>query len=98
MEAIVCDHCGRGALVQVGKGRKYCSRTCRTLAYKARREAAIVALIEGHGMGQNDAIATVELKGMRRVTRMLNTFGYVYDAGGRRWLMSVNEQAFVRQL
>jgi hypothetical protein len=97
LEAITCEHCGKGALVPAGKGRRYCDATCRTAAYRARREAAIAALIDGHGMSQYEAVATVESKGMQRVTRMLNTFGYVYDADGRRWLMPVNEQAFVRQ-
>lgn len=97
LEAITCEHCGKSALVPAGKGQRYCDGTCRTGAYRARREAAIAALIEGHGMTTNQAILTVEAKGMQRISRMLATFGYVYDVNLRRWLMPVNEQAFVRQ-
>lgn len=97
LEPIICEHCGLGALVPAGKGRKYCSATCRTLAYEARRTAAIEALSGAVGMSATKAADVIESGGMREITRLLNGLGMTYDPASRQWGVLVNESVFMRQ-
>jgi endogenous inhibitor of DNA gyrase (YacG/DUF329 family) len=82
-----CAHCGGGYFAD-GKGskaRKYCSASCRTLAARARREAAIMALADWQGIDAGRAADLVEIGGMKRTGAALAAAGFVYDERARRW-------------
>lgn len=97
LAAIICEHCGSGALVPAGKGRKYCSATCRTLAWKARRASAAVALSQALGMSLEKARDVVDAAGMKELQRILTGLGLVYNTASRRWVVLVDQDVFVRQ-
>ncbi len=80
-----------------GKGRKYCSATCRTLAWKARRASAAVALSQALGMSLEKARDVVDAAGMKELQRILTGLGLVYNTASRRWVVLVDQDVFVRQ-
>lgn len=64
VERLTCDHCGTWYVGTVGKGRKYCTTTCKRLAAKTRREAVAEALAAVLAMPLEEAAERVELVGM----------------------------------
>lgn len=87
-----CAWCGCTFFAHTGKGAKHCKPSHRTAAAKARRAAAVEALIGDLGsMNADEAGLLVERQGMRTITRYLRSQGWQYDDAARRWVIPVSE-------
>jgi hypothetical protein len=61
---LACDRCG-GRIEQpaTGRRRRYCTRTCRELAYRARStEAAVTEALRAHGIDPDQDSSVVETR------------------------------------
>lgn len=86
-----CAHCGATFTTRAGRGQVYCSGTCKTLAYRLRRSAAVEALAAYRGLSSDVAADVVEQAGMRKVTAALQALGMVYDQQSRAWLVPIGQ-------
>lgn len=86
--ALTCPHCGKGALKTAGVGAKYCSPSCRTMAARSRRSAAVHCLI---ALGQEDTTAAdmLDAAGLRAVSKRLGELGYTYNDQARAFVREV---------
>ena len=83
--ALTCQHCRLGFFAEQGKGAKYCSASCKELAYRIRRVSTIAALVGDMNIDEAAAVEMVERIGMRRTSVYLRGRGYHYDEQARRW-------------
>ncbi|MCK6581065.1 MAG: hypothetical protein L6Q98_23470 [Anaerolineae bacterium] len=82
-----CRHCGRTTWQIEAHDRQYCSASCRTAAWKARRVAAALTLVELTPETSHDAAEMlIEEQGMRAIAATLKSAGYAYDAAVRQWI------------
>jgi hypothetical protein len=80
-----CAHCG-GRFWARRRSAVYCSTSCRTLAHRARRQAAVEALAALHHLPQDQVNDLADLYGTKRLTGILKAQGWQYDPHIRRWL------------
>jgi hypothetical protein len=64
----------------------FCSTSCRTLAHRARRQAAVEALAMLHHVPHDKVSDLAEIYGTKRLTGILKAQGWQYDPRTRRWL------------
>ena len=83
--SLECCRCGLGFFAEQGKGAKYCSASCKELAYRIRRVSTIEALVGDMNIDEAAAVEMVERIGMRRTGVYLRGRGYHYDEQARRW-------------
>lgn len=91
-----CAHCGSRFAASAGRGQLYCTPSCKTLAYRARRSAAIEALAAYSGIATTVAADVVERAGLARAASTLRALGMVYDQRSRAWLVPVGQVVEVR--
>jgi hypothetical protein len=87
LELGTCPCCNKGFIAQFGKGQRYCTPSCKTKAWRLRREAAIEALMFDMGISATKAADVIETGGMKKITQYLLSRGYTYDTHERTWLM-----------
>lgn len=97
LEIAMCAHCQRPYWREAGKAQQlYCKPGCRTLAARARRAAAEIALAGLLNMSIEKARDCSESWGMIKLARLLAENGLVYDAASRAWVYAVTVE--IRQL
>jgi predicted nucleic acid-binding Zn ribbon protein len=96
---LTCPYCGDGFWSANIRGQqRYCSSSCRTLAYRARRAAAVQALADFLGITLSKAEDTVDTAGTAAIIDKLEAVGFSYDEASRRWVMAVERSGvFVRR-
>lgn len=82
-----CAHCGSRFAASAGRGQLYCTPSCKTLAYRARRSALIDAVAAYTNVDVDVAFESVEKYGMKRAGEIVRQLGMVYDQSSRRWLI-----------
>lgn len=87
LEPVVCEGCGLPFLANASKRQKYHSPSCRVIAARARREAAISAIAAHYRMKPEKAADGVEMHGMKKITALLTKLGFRYEPSARRWLV-----------
>lgn len=87
-----CAHCGASFQARSGRGQVYCSGSCKTLAYRARRAALIDAIAAYTGAASAVAADSVEKHGMKRASAILRALGVHYDPKARVWRGAVPER------
>jgi hypothetical protein len=85
LELVTCAGCRQGFFATEGKGQKHCSASCRTKAWRIRRQATIEALGVELGINQEKAADVLETGGMKKITSFLSARGYAYDEVEHLW-------------
>lgn len=80
-----CVYCG--ARFVAAPGAKYCTPSHRTLAWAARRHAAIEAVAVLYGLRVENVADLADSKGMKPLRDALTKRGYAYDERARRWVV-----------
>lgn len=90
-----CEHCKRTTWQIQTHNRHYCSASCRTNSWKAKRVATAITLTQiTPQVTLEEAEMMIEKDGMKAITAMLATLGYVYNIPDREWIKKqVSEKA-----
>lgn len=88
IEPATCEHCGRTFWRREGRGRRYCSSSCRVMSSRVRKQATIRAFSEYTGKSEQETAdiadaSTAALKGMQT---FLTARGLVYEPSRRAWV------------
>jgi len=91
MSPFTCEHCGQTVWQVEAKDRRYCTPSCRTGAWKTRRQAAAHTLTAiSPQMTLEQAELLIEYSGMKKTANLLGDFGYSYDIPTRKWIKPTN--------
>lgn len=83
-----CQHCD-GSFLTSAHNAKFCSTSCRTLHHRAMKKAIAPALVATVGLPVNAALDQVETQQTRRLRRVLEARGMVYQHQRRAWVQSI---------
>jgi hypothetical protein len=84
LELQTCAGCRQGFFGV--RGQKHCTPSCKTAAWRHRRQAAIAILAFDMQISETKAADVVEVSGMKKITAYLTTRGYVYNDVEQEWM------------
>ena len=83
-----CNHC-TGSFLTSAHNAKFCSTSCRTLHHRAMKKAIAPALVNVIGLPEVAALDQIETQQTRRLRRILEQRGMVYQHQRREWIPSI---------
>jgi predicted nucleic acid-binding Zn ribbon protein len=92
LEPRTCTHCGDSFWAKQ-PNQRFCCSSCKVLAYRARRVAAIRALQAVYGMERTLIEDIADEMGAAKLQAILRGLGYDYDERSRQWWRPLQEEA-----
>lgn len=90
IEARYCAHCKTVFWIKQ-RHQRFCCSSCKVLAYRARRAAAVRALQAAYGLDRSTIEDIADEMGAAKLQAILRGLGYEYDESSRQWYKSESE-------